>query len=60
MINLNKKLDPHGHFQLAIDGVTVRWNDGVHISKAGGEWLQPFILPTVGRQGLAAVAARRV
>ncbi len=60
LIDLNKKLDPHGHFQLAIDGVTVRWNDGVHISKAGGEWLQPFILPTAGRQGLAAVAARQV
>jgi hypothetical protein len=58
-INLNKKLDPHGHFQLAIDGVTVRWNDGVHISKAGGEWLQPYILPAVGRQGLAAMAAMR-
>jgi hypothetical protein len=60
LINLNKKLDPHGHFQLAIDGVTVRWADGVHISKAGGEWLQSFILPTVGRQGLSSKAEQRV
>jgi peptidoglycan/LPS O-acetylase OafA/YrhL len=60
LIDLNRKLDPHGHFQLAIGGVTVRWADGVHISEAGGEWLQSFILPTVGRQGLASAAERRV
>jgi hypothetical protein len=60
LIDLNKKLDPHGHFQLAVDGVPVRWPDGVHISKAGGEWLQSFILPTVGRQGLSSVAGQRV
>jgi peptidoglycan/LPS O-acetylase OafA/YrhL len=53
LLDLNKELDPHGQFQLAIDGVTVRWADGVHISKAGGEWLQPFILPTVGQLGLS-------
>jgi hypothetical protein len=60
LINLNKKLDPHGHFELAVDGVTVRWPDGVHISKDGGEWLQSLILPTVGRQGLSTTAVRRV
>ena len=47
-----------GSFQLVVDGVTVRWPDGVHISKAGGEWLQPYILPTVGRLGLSTRAAR--
>jgi hypothetical protein len=56
LINLNKKLDPHGSFQLVVDGETVRWPDGVHISKTGGEWLQPFILPTVGELGLTARA----
>ena len=59
LIDLNKKLDPHGHFQLAVDGVTVRWPDGVHISKVGGEWLQSFILPTVGQRGLSTIATRR-
>ncbi len=60
LIDLNRKLDPHGSFQLAIDDVTVRWADGVHISRAGGVWLQPFILPTVGAVGLSAPNARRV
>ncbi len=60
LIDLNKKLDPHGSFQLSIDGIAVRWADGVHISKAGGEWLQPFILPTVGRLGLSTQVKRGV
>jgi peptidoglycan/LPS O-acetylase OafA/YrhL len=52
VISLNRILDPHGHFQSVIDGITVRWADGIHISMQGGEWLQPAILPTVGRLGL--------
>jgi hypothetical protein len=52
LIDLNRVLDPHGHFQAVIDGVTVRWADGIHISKPGGEWLQPAILPTVAQLGL--------
>ena len=56
LIDLNKKLDPHGHFQEVIDDVTVRWADGVHISEPGGEWLQPFIFPTVAQLGLTARA----
>jgi peptidoglycan/LPS O-acetylase OafA/YrhL len=58
LIDLNRKLDPHGSFQLMVDRVTVRWPDGVHISKSGGEWLQPFILPTVGQLGLSSPAER--
>ena len=46
----------HGVFQVVIDGVTVRWTDGIHISEPGGEWLQPFIFPTVARLGLTARA----
>ena len=57
MVDLNKQLDPEGHFQTVIDGMTVRWADGIHISKPGGEWLQPFILPTVAQLGLAARGA---
>jgi hypothetical protein len=52
LIDLNRLLDPHGHFQSVVDGVTVRWADGIHISQPGGEWLQPAILPTVARLGL--------
>ena len=54
LVDLNKMLDPDGHYQSDVDGVTVRWSDGIHISKAGGEWLQPRILPLVDRLGLAA------
>ena len=53
LIDLNKQLDPHGYFQAVIDGVTVRSSDGIHITAAGGEWLQPFIFPTVAALGLA-------
>jgi len=53
VIDVNHLLDPAGHFQSVIDGVTVRWADGIHISLMGGEWLQPAILPTVARLGLA-------
>jgi peptidoglycan/LPS O-acetylase OafA/YrhL len=52
LIDLNKILDPRGHFQAVIDGVTVRWADGIHISQPGGEWLQPALLPTVAQLGL--------
>jgi len=51
VIDLNKILDPNGYFQAAIDGVTVRDSDGIHISIPGGEWLQPGILPTIAALG---------
>ncbi len=58
VFDLNKALDPDGRFQPVIDGVTVRWADGIHISQAGGVWLQPAILPFVAQQGLDARTAR--
>jgi peptidoglycan/LPS O-acetylase OafA/YrhL len=57
VVDLNKVLDPKGKFQLVVDGTAVRWPDGIHISKPGGEWLQPFVLPTVAQLGLDARAA---
>ena len=57
VIDLNRLLDPSGVYQPVIDGITVRWTDGVHISKDGGIWLQPAILPTVASLGLEARAA---
>ena len=53
VIDLDKLVDPQGHYQSVVDGVTVRWPDGIHFSAEGGEWLQPAILPTVARLGLA-------
>ena len=53
VINLNRILDPDGAFAMTIDGVEVRdSDDGIHISKAGGEWLQPLLLPEIARLGL--------
>ncbi len=57
VVDLHRLLDPGGHFRSVIDGVTVRWADGIHISKPGGEWLQPRILPTVAQLGLSARSA---
>ena len=52
VVDLNRILEPSGHYQSAVDGVTVRWADGVHISKQGGEWLQARVLPTIAQLGL--------
>ena len=52
LVDLNRLLDPAGHYQSVIDGVTVRWADGIHISNAGGQWLQPAVLPVVAELGL--------
>ena len=54
LIDLNTMVDPNGRYQAVIDGVTVRNTDGIHLTKAGGEWLQPAILRTVAALGLAA------
>jgi peptidoglycan/LPS O-acetylase OafA/YrhL len=54
LIDLQKLLDPNDRFQMDVDGITVRWADGTHISEAGGEWLQPQILPTVAQLGLSS------
>ena len=59
LVDLNKILDPAGHYTLDIDGVRVRYYDGVHISLAGGEWLQPRLLPEIAELGLEAKASER-
>jgi len=59
VIDLNAVLDPSGRFQTVVDGVTVRWADGIHVTKAGGQWIEPFVLPTVAQLGLEARAAGR-
>jgi len=58
VVDLNRLLDPAGHFTSTIDGITVRSTDGIHISIAGGLFLQDGVLPTVARLGLAHDEAR--
>ena len=59
LVDLNHLLDPQGHFTTTVDGISVRWpDDGIHVSTAGGEWLQPRLLPTISQLGLE-VRSRR-
>jgi len=60
IIDLNRILDPAGHYTLTVDGVRVRYYDGVHITITGGQWLQPRILPEIDRLGLADTATAPV
>ncbi len=53
VFNLNKHLCPSGHYQLDIEGIQVRTNDGVHITVAGGEYIQPWLLPRLAALALA-------
>ena len=52
LVDLNRLICPAGIFQSVVDGLTVRWPDGIHISPAGGKWIQPQVLVTVARLGL--------
>ena len=58
VLDLNRVLGPDGRYTRTVDGVTVRWADGIHISKAGGRWLEGAILPTVARLGLEVRAGQ--
>ncbi len=58
VVDLNRLLDPGGHYTSIIDGVTVRSTDGIHISVAGGMFVQRRVLPTLARLGLAHDEAR--
>jgi peptidoglycan/LPS O-acetylase OafA/YrhL len=55
VIDLNRLLDPAGHYTSYLDGVRVRNSDDEHPSVAGGQLLRPVILP----QLLALGAAHR-
>jgi lysophospholipase L1-like esterase len=54
LVDLNAMLCPQGRFQTVVDGVVARWPDGIHVTPAGGQWLQPRVLPTVDVLGLDA------
>ncbi|MGA2473954.1 MAG: acyltransferase, partial [Acidimicrobiales bacterium] len=59
VIDLNRMLSPAGVYTASLDGVAVRWPDGVHISTAGGQLLQPQILPEIDRIGMEDETAAR-
>lgn len=51
--DLNHVLGPDGHYVSVIDGITMRWADGIHLSKAAGMWLRPRLYPFVDRLAMA-------
>ncbi len=58
VIDLNKMLDPNGHYVSSIGGVRVRDTDDEHLSTLGGEWLRPFLLPQLVGLGSAHYESR--
>jgi hypothetical protein len=59
VIDLNRMLSPGGGYTSSVDGVTVRWTDGVHVTISAGELLQRQILPQIDRIGLDDETAAR-
>ena len=47
VVDLGRRLAPHGTFASSVDGVVARAADGVHVSESGGEWLTPWLLSRV-------------
>ena len=52
VIDLNRMLSSDGAYTATLDGIAVRSPDGIHVSLAGGEWLQRRILPQIDRIGM--------
>jgi len=55
--DLGAKLDPGGHFTGTIDGVVVRFADGIHVTPAGAKLVAPWLLTRAASLGTAARAA---
>ena len=45
--DLNAHLDPDGHYAQYINGVNVRYADGIHVNAAGAELVAPWLLTAV-------------
>ena len=57
VVDLNRMLDPQGHYAASVDGIAMRWADGVHLTLAAGLWLRPRIYPTVDQLAMEARGA---
>jgi hypothetical protein len=60
VVNVNRMLSPDGAYTASLAGVVVRRTDGIHITPAGGELLQPEIPPEVASLGLQDERGSRV
>ena len=56
VIDLGGRLDPGGRYTATIDGVQVRFSDGIHVSQAGAALVAPWLLTQVADLGRAARA----
>jgi peptidoglycan/LPS O-acetylase OafA/YrhL len=51
--DLNAHLDPGGHFASTVDGVDVRFADGIHVTPAGAALVSPWMLADAAALGRA-------
>jgi len=55
--DLGAKIDPGGHYTTTLDGVVVRFADGIHVTEAGAELIAPWLLTRSVDLGTANRAA---
>ena len=53
VVGLGARLDPGGHFTSTIDGVVVRFSDGIHVTPAGARMFAPWLLSVARSLGNA-------
>ena len=53
IMDLGAKLDPGGRFQQTVDGVNVRYADGIHVTTAGARLVAPWVLSQAAKIGSA-------
>ena len=56
VIDVHRKLDPRNRYTQRIDGVTVRYSDGIHVTPQGARLIGPWLLDQVARIGKASRA----
>ncbi|MDE3205928.1 MAG: acyltransferase [Acidobacteriota bacterium] len=58
VIDLNRMVDPSGHYQTFIGPVRIRSYDKEHFALSGGMYLRPTLLPVLARLGAPHYQAR--
>ncbi len=56
--DLNARLDPGGHYDQTVNGIDVRFADGIHVSQAGAGMIAPWLLSEADTLGKAVRAAQ--
>ena len=51
VVPLGARLDPGGQFRQHVDGVNVRFADGIHVTQAGAELIAPWLLKDAAALG---------